>query len=399
MSVSQVLAGLALLLKGTVLYFAFVALTGLFRKKRAWPASPPSLRFAVVIAARNEEAVIGRLVKSLLDQDYPRELFDVFVVPNNCTDDTAGAAFRAGAEILLCEGQVRQKGDALRQAFWQLEGRNYDAYLVFDADNVVDRQYLQKTNDAFCAGAQVVKGRQMALNPRQSWVAGCYDLYFAGFDLLFNLPRAKGDLSAKLVGTGFALRAGLLKAMGGWNTATIAEDAEFAAQCALAGVRVCWAPEAVTYDEQPCDFWTSMHQRKRWCSGVIQVGRKMLPALFRAPCAPLRRDVLLFLLTAQLQPVSLLLLCLSGLCDLPEAGLQGGALLGSLALYWLGSTAFAALLQRFSRPAERRNPRAVLLFPLFMASWMPLQVLALFYKTTGWRAIPHGGQKAPVIGR
>lgn len=396
MSVSQILTGLALLLKGTVLYFAFVALTGLFRKKRGWPASPPGLRFAVVIAARNEEAVIGRLVKSLAAQDYPRELFDVFVVPNNCTDDTAGEAFRAGAEILPCEGPVRQKGDALRQAFRQLEGKGYDAFVVFDADNLVDRQYLQKTNDAFCAGARVVKGRQMALNPRQSWVAGCYDLYFAGFDLLFNLPRAKGALSAKLVGTGFALRADLLKELGGWNTATIAEDAEFSAQCALAGVRVCWASEAVTYDEQPCDFWTSMRQRKRWCSGVIQVGRKMLPALFRATRTPLRRDMLLFLLTAQLQSVSVLLLLLGGLCTLWETGLRIGALLGPLALYWLGGVLFAAVLQAVSRPAHRSGFRAALLFPLFMASWMPLQVLALFYKTTGWRAIPHGEPKAPA---
>ncbi len=397
MTASEVLAGVALLLKCTVFYFAFVALAGLFRKRREWPASPPTFRFAVVIAARNEEAVIGRLVKSLLDQEYPRELFDVFVVPNNCIDDTAGAAFRAGAEILLCEEPVRQKGDALRQAFGQLNGKGYDAYVVFDADNVVDRQYLQKTNDAFCAGAQVAKGRQMALNPWQSWVAGCYDLYFAGFDLLFNLPRAKGNLSAKLVGTGFAVRADALEQLGGWNTATIAEDAEFAAQCALADIRVCWAPGAITYDEQPCGFGTSIHQRKRWCSGVIQVGRKMLPALMQKPRSPLRWDFLLFLLTAQLQPVSVLLLCLGWLCNLPEAGLQYGALIGSLALYWLGCVAFAGVLQRISRPADRRNCRAVLLFPLFMASWIPLQVLALFHKTTGWRAIPHGTQAEQVV--
>ena len=392
MSVSGILAGLALLLKCSVLYFAFVALRGWSRRKNGWPAAPPVTRFAVVIAARNEEAVIGRLVKSLAAQDYPRELFDVFVVPNNCTDDTAGAALRAGAEILFCPQPIRQKGDALRQAFAQLKGQGYDAYVVFDADNAVDRQYLQKTNDAFCAGAQVVKGRQMALDPRQSWVAGCYDLYFAGFDLLFNLPRANGDLSAKLVGTGFAVGADTLDRMDGWNTSTVAEDAEFAAQCALAGIRICWAPEAITYDEQPCGFGLSMRQRKRWCSGVIQVGRKLLPALVRAPRDPLRRDFLLFLLAAQLQPVSALLLCVSWLCGLRETGLQGGTLLLSLALYWLGGMVFAAILQTVSRSADRRNPRSVLLFPVFMASWIPLQVLALFHKTTDWQAIPHGAQ-------
>ena len=119
----------------------------------------------------------------------------------------------------------------------------------------------------------------------------------------------------------------------------------------------------------------------------------MLPSLVHAPHSPLRRDILLFLLTAQLQPVSVLLLCISGLCTLSEADFHSMELIGSLALYWLGGVVFAVVLQRISRPADRRNTWAVLLFPLFMASWVPLQVLALFRKTTDWQVIPHGANK------
>lgn len=341
MVLSEWLAGLSLLLKLTGVYFALVALRWMFAKSRPWPEAAPRNRFAVVIAARNEEAVIGRLVKSLLAQDYPRELFNVFVVPNNCTDDTAGAAFRAGAEILLCDHPVKQKGDALRQAFVQLEGRGYDAYVVFDADNVVDRDYLKRTNDAFCAGARVVKGRQMALNPKESWVAGCYDLYFALLDVVYNRPRASGGLSAKLVGTGFALHRSVLERLGGWNTQTIAEDAEFAAQCAAADIRVCWAPEAVNYDEEPNSFVLSL---------------------------------LLGLLSRLLAP---------GMTDLTFAGMTAG-------LCWLVGAALTLILQRVTRPRERRNPLAALLFPLFMVSWTPLQVLALFHRTTVWEPVRHG---------
>ena len=136
MELSMVFAALSLLFKATTVYFAAVALRWMFIKRKRWPQAAPRTRFAVVIAARNEEAVIGRLVKSLMEQDYPRELFDVYVAPNNCTDDTAGAAFQAGAQILFCDYPVRQKGDALRQAFCQLDGRGYDAFVVFDADNV-----------------------------------------------------------------------------------------------------------------------------------------------------------------------------------------------------------------------------------------------------------------------
>lgn len=387
MVLSEWLAGLSLLLKLTGVYFALVALRWMFAKSRPWPEAAPRNRFAVVIAARNEEAVIGRLVKSLLAQDYPRELFNVFVVPNNCTDDTAGAAFRAGAEILLCDHPVRQKGDALRQAFVQLEGRGYDAYVVFDADNVVDRNYLKRTNDAFCAGARVVKGRQMALNPKESWVAGCYDLYFALLDVVYNSPRASGGLSAKLVGTGFALHRSVLERLGGWNTQTIAEDAEFAAQCAAADIRVCWAPEAVTYDEEPNSFVLSLRQRKRWCSGVMQVAEGQLPTLLHGK-GRLCRDMCLFLLTAALTPLSLLLGLLSrllapGMTDLTFAGMTAG-------LCWLVGAALTLILQRVTRPRERHNPLAALLFPLFMVSWTPLQVLALFHRTTVWEPVRHG---------
>lgn len=393
MKYSQLFALLALPLKLLTLYFGYVALRWAFAPREHWPEAAPKTRFAIVIAARNEEAVIGRLVKSLLAQDYPRGLFEVFVVPNNCTDDTAGEAFRAGAQLLHCPWPVTNKGDALRQAFCLLEGKDYDAFLVFDADNVVDQQYLRRTNDAFCAGAQMVKGRQMALNPREGWVAGCYDLYFGLFDLFFNRPRARGDLSVKLVGTGFAFHRSVLEQLGGWNTRSIAEDAEFAALCARENIRVCWAPEAITWDEEPCSFSVSLRQRKRWCSGVIQVGRQMLSRLFSGAKSRRNWDFICFLVTAQLQPVSTLLLLCSWLCLAAEGGLSLTVILAGAGGYWLGCTALAAFLLLTQRSKERRNWRAAALFPVFMASWLPLQVLAMFHKTTKWREIRHGSSR------
>ena len=145
---------LSLALKVFTIYFAAIAVCALVRRRR-WPKAAPQTRFAVVVAARNEEAVIGDLIYSVLQQDYPAHLRDVFVVPNNCTDCTEAAASAAGAEILHCLGPVSCKGDALHQAFSQLRDRSYDAFLVFDADNTLQRDYLARLNDAFAAGAMV----------------------------------------------------------------------------------------------------------------------------------------------------------------------------------------------------------------------------------------------------
>ena len=174
---------LSLCLKIFTLYFAAVAAFALVRRKRCPPAAPQT-RFAVVVAARNEEAVIGDLIYSVLQQDYPSHLRDVFVVPNNCTDCTEAAASAAGAEILHCLGPISCKGDALHQAFSQLRDRSYDAFLVFDADNTLQRDYLARLNDAFAAGAMVCKSRTRAGNPSASGVAGCYGLYNVIFDLI-----------------------------------------------------------------------------------------------------------------------------------------------------------------------------------------------------------------------
>lgn len=390
LSAIWMLAGFAC--KLITLYFIFILLRFGMKKPKSFPVCPPKTRFAVVIAARNEQAVIGRLVESLLAQDYPRELFDVYAVPNNCTDRTAEAAYAAGAEILTCAAPVRCKGDALRQAFAQLEEKRYDAYAVFDADNRTDCRFLARLNDAFCAGARVVKGRHAAANPKASWVAGCYDIYFSGFDLLFNRPRAAGGLSAKLVGTGFAVKRDVLEEMGGWNTETIAEDAEFACGCALREIPVIWVPDAVTWDEEPVGFLASLTQRRRWSSGVMQTAGKGLPALAGKRLSPLRLDMLAFLLMPFGQGIGGLLLLASVISRLAEKGpsaLPGLLLAGAFS--GVASMAAAMLLLATERPAQAWNLSSVILFPLFMASWLPIQILCLFCRTKRWKPIRHTG--------
>ena len=149
-------AVLSILLNLLSVYFLAVALFA-WKKPAPYPKAAPACRFAVVIPARNEEAVIGALVSSLNHQDYPNSLYDVFVVPNNCTDNTAGEARRCGANVISCRYPVRCKGDVLRQVFPMLLARDYHVFCVFDADNVADRSFLREMNNAFCAGALVAK--------------------------------------------------------------------------------------------------------------------------------------------------------------------------------------------------------------------------------------------------
>ena len=384
---------LTLLLKAASLWFLAVALFAL-KKPRPYAHCAPRTRFACLVAARNEEAVIGALVESLREQDYPNALYDIFVIPNNCTDNTEAAALTAGAKIFRCFEPIRCKGDALHEVVAWLLPRGYDAFCVFDADNVADAQFLARMNDAFCAGAQVCKGAMRVKNPYDSWLSGCYGLYFTLFDTFFSRARMSCGLSSKLVGTGFAVHRAVLERFGGWNTSTIAEDAEFAALCAANGVRVCFVPNALTYDEAPNDFAVSLRQRRRWCSGIMDAAVKMDAALAAAlrGSAPLRAlDSLLivnapFLQALMLLPLTLTLISALMGGTLPSLMLRGAL---SLAASTLGLMAFAALLAVLGGYRDRRIVRTIMGFPLFMAAWLPIQIVSLVSRTRSWQPIVH----------
>lgn len=374
------------------LYFLVVALFALKRFK-GFEQAKPKTKFACLIAARNEEQVIGQLVESLREQDYPDSLYNIYVIPNNCTDATEQAACRAGAQILNCRKSVCCKGDALREAVGQLLPRGYDAFCVFDADNVVDRKFLPHMNDAFLSGAKVAKGVLRVKNPEDSWVSGWYGLYFTLFDTFYSRARANCGLSAKLVGTGFAAHREVFEQLGGWNTQTIAEDAEFSAQCAALGVRIHHVPDAVTYDEAPVTLSVSMRQRRRWCSGIMTVAqlrlKTLLPVLGKK--GGMRAlDMLAFLIAPFTQALSWVPFVLS-LISAAAGGSLRGFLLGTLialATAWLGCTVFAAILAGLGGYGAKVI-RSILTFPVFMVSWIPLQFLSLVRRTREWKAITH----------
>ena len=374
------------------LYFVLIAICSLKRPK-PFRRVAPKTRFACLVAARNEELVIGQLVESLRQQSYPDELYDIYVIPNHCADDTEDCARRAGAKILRCLEPVRCKGDALHEAVSRLLPHGYDAFCVFDADNVVDGQFLARMNDAFCSGTKVAKASLRVKNPRDSWVSGCYGLYFTLFDTFYNRARANCGLSAKLVGTGFAVHREVFEKLGGWNTDTIAEDAEFSTQCAALGVRIRYVPEAVTYDEAPVNMRTSLRQRRRWCSGIMTVtGRRfktLIPAVGRKG-AFRAFDMMVFLLGPFAQALSVVPLALAALSAAVQGELGEYGLMAAVGLIaaWVGCSAFAAILARIGGYGTA-VVKSILTFPLFMATWLPLQVVSLVRRTHEWKTISH----------
>ena len=126
-------------------------------------------RFGFVIAARNEENVIANLIESIRQQNYPSDMIDVFVVADNCTDKTADVAREAGAVVYerFNDEQVG-KSYALNYLFNKINAdygsyRAYDGYFIFDADNIVGKDFTRAMNNEFCKGYRVVTGYRESL--------------------------------------------------------------------------------------------------------------------------------------------------------------------------------------------------------------------------------------------
>ena len=165
------------------IYGMYFGITGLFGfknyHKSLFGKHKPKHKFAIIIPTRNEQDVIGALIKSLQKQKYPEDLYDIIVVPNNCTDDTAGAAKKAGATVMECTVPVKVKADALRFAFKNLkERKDIDAYVIFDADNLVHPDFLARMNDALCEGIQVGQCFRDSKNMGDNWLTGSYTLFY-----------------------------------------------------------------------------------------------------------------------------------------------------------------------------------------------------------------------------
>ncbi len=395
-----VLAGTALVLALPVLIWqAGVALVGQFSSRRRGDLGGGAYhRFAVVICARHEEAVIGQLLDSLAVQEYPREFFEIFVIADNCTkDDTAGAARAHGAVVYERHDlQKVGKGFALRWAIDRIRtdypGR-FDAVCVFDADNLASPGFLNRMNEALCSGADVAEGYRDIINPEETWVSGCYAVYWMLLMRFFYRARQNLGMSCMVCGTGFAFKMDVLGPEG-WHTRTVTEDCEFSIQQISAGRRITFVEDAVFYDEQPADFVTSLHQRYRWIVGAAQATffcMKDVQAGIRARHKG-AGDMLAFLLGV---PAAMLLLLQGPLLlvgMLLQPRMAGPALWGmamGIVVSYAAAAVLALLCVLLEKKSVRKLWKSILLFPLFMLPMSFMTVPALIRPQVGWRPIQH----------
>lgn len=268
--------------------FVYIFIGVLAPNGKSYPDTDERKKYGIIIAARNEAKVIGNLIDSLHKQNYDQDKLTIFVVADNCTDNTAEICRDMGAVVYERFDKTKaRKGWALEFLFDNINRdygiTSFDGFIFFDADNLVDTNFISEMNRAVVSGARVAVGYRNTKNFESNFVSAAYGIHFCRSTLTYHRARNILKVSTHIAGTGYMVASDILQ--NGWHFHTLTEDAEFTMHLISSGEKIHFVESAEFYDEQPTSLVVAWKQRLRWTRGrmvcFFKNGYKELKGLFK----------------------------------------------------------------------------------------------------------------------
>ncbi|ELK39428.1 family 2 glycosyl transferase [Brevibacillus agri BAB-2500] len=366
----------------------------------------PEKKIAVVVAAHNEEQVVEEIIESLKNQNYPNDLYSIMVICDNCTDGTANVVRNSGALAFeRFDKDKRGKGYALEWMFEKIYNMEdqFDAIVVFDADNVASSNFLLHMNDHLCRGHKIIQGYLDSKNPDDSWVTMSYAIAYWFMGRMWQQARYRLGLPNALGGTGMCFDINVLKELG-WGATSLTEDLEFTMKAVLNNIRPVWAHHAKVYDEKPLEFKASWNQRLRWMQGHWDVAFRYTIPLFKKfikdrdlkslDCVMYLLQPSRILLAYYTLFMNLVIFILPMLLDYLPWWMKLGQLFPTyvwvllFVLQWLFPPVIAVVM--ILERVKLKRLIGLLWYQIFGISWLPLTLIAFFTrKNTVWSHTVH----------
>lgn len=366
-------------------------------------------KFAVIVCARNESDVIEEFIHTVQLQDYPSNLIDVYVVADNCSDDTAQKARIAGAHVYeRFDNKKVGKGYALDFLFKILRSKKikYDGYFIFDADNLLSRSYISEMNKVFNCEYKIVTSYRNSKNYDSNWISAGYSLWFLRESKYLNYARMLLNNSCAVSGTGFLISSEIIDKNNGWKYHLLTEDIEFTIDSIINGEKIGYCNSACFYDEQPTSFRDSWNQRMRWSKGFYQVffkyGYNLFKSIFK------NRDFScydMFMTISPMMLISIVMILFNSsifLYSLISNDFQTSKLaIGYVLSYFFNTYLMMYLLGLLTTITEWNRIQCkgykkicyTFTFPIFMFTYMPISICSIFKKVE-WKQIKHSINKS-----
>ncbi|ULA65131.1 MAG: Putative Cell wall biosynthesis glycosyltransferase-like protein [Nitrospira sp.] len=371
-----------------VLYQWFLAVSSFFYRPSACQSGSSQARFLILIPAHNEEVGIASTLESLRTLNYPDSHYQILVVADRCSDETAAVAKRWRAECFERSDGQPGKGAALAWGIQQARSARiaFDAVVIVDADTLADRDLLVAFNAELQAGRQVQQGYNYISNP---W-ASPFTRIIAVTGVLRNGRYYAGKtvlgLQGMLTGTGMCLSAGVLERRG-WTAFSVGEDWEFSVELLLGGDKIYFNPMARTFAKESQSFKQASHQRLRWASGRYAVmGGKIWSLITQGIAAKsfsLLDSAVTLVAPNYSSQASLALLCL-----VASVATVGDPVWG-FSFYWAAGLLAAItgyfLLGVFSTESPGKALAGLALVPVFLPWRLAIEVLGMLgYGRRSW---------------
>ena len=227
--------------------------------------------FSILIPARNESNVIEDLLISIKNQSEKINYENVYIIIENKSDKTIKIAKKYNANIIIREKlNLKRKGYALMEAIEKItEEKIYDAYFIFDADNILDKDYLKEMKKTYLEGYSIGIGKRKIKNKTNS-IAISSQLIFTLINDLSNKNRNKYNVNANASGTGFYISGKIINKLKTYPFHSLTEDYEISLYAVINNLTTKYNEKAIYYDEQPTDYKTYFNQRTRWVKGYFE---------------------------------------------------------------------------------------------------------------------------------
>lgn len=409
MSIIHILNILSIILIIIGIFLLLLSIMVIIFDKKEKHSINKKAKIAVMIPARDESTVIEGLLKSIEKQSYKVPMKNIYIIVENKDDPTIKISKKYHCNIIIRKSNIPStKGGALDDGIKYIlkQKKKYDLYFIFDADNVLEKDFFKKMVPYYHLGYDMVTSHRLLKNKKKKVLPVCSFLTFSLVNGFCNEIKQKHNANITITGTGYFIKGTLINKWKGFPFHTLTEDYELTLYSILNNLKTFYQANAYFFDEQPIHYKDSKNQRTRWIRGYLDVRKKYIRLIKKNlniknnnlgsqlneligiwPYVFIILGTIILLLTNTIGSFWLLSNCIN-------KGLNCFSVIPItvISIYIILSIITTSLIEYENKKLNINmweKIKTLIFHPIFLISYIPCAIKALFHKNLQWEKINH----------